>query len=104
VFVRLHFGTRGFLSHRTNAEADLLLILIHLDDLEVMLLARFEVNRMAACVDGFRVVAEAFDSVGKLYECAEARNAQHFAMQNVADVVLLEEGLQDVRLKLFDTE
>src|SRR2546422_969617 len=104
VFVCLHFGTRRFLSHRANAEADLLLILVHLDDLEVMLLARFEVNRMAVCVHGFGVVAEAFDSVGKLYECAEAGNAQHFAMQNVADVVLLEERLPDIRLKLLDTE
>ena len=64
MLVCFHFGTRGFLSHRANAEADLLLILVHLDDLEVMLLARFEVNRMAICVDGFGVVAKTFDSVG----------------------------------------
>ena len=59
---------------------------------------------MAACVDGFGVVTEAFDSVGKLHECSEAGNAQHFAMQNIADVVLLEEGLPDIGLKLLDTE
>ena len=104
VFVRLHFGTRGFLSHRANTEPDFLFILVHFDDLEVMLLARFEVNRMAVCIDSFGVVAEAFDSVGKLHECAEAGNAQHFAMQNIADVVLLEESLPDIGLKLLDTE
>ena len=69
-----------------------------------MLVAGLQVNRLAVAVDSFGVVAEPFDSVGKLNKRAEAGDSQNLAMQNVADVMLFEEGLPDVRLKLLDAE
>ena len=104
VFVRLHFGTRGFLSHRANTEPDFLFILVHFDDLKVVFLAWLQMNRLAVGIDGFGIVAETFNSVGQLDKRAEAGYAEHFAVQNVADMMLLEECLPDIRLKLLDAE
>src|SRR5207253_6269688 len=56
VFVRLHFGTRGFLTHGANTEPDFLFILVHFDDLKVVFLAGLQMNRLAVGIDGFGIV------------------------------------------------
>ena len=42
MLVRLDFGSRGFLADSFDAEPDFLFFLIHLDDLEVVLLSRLQ--------------------------------------------------------------
>ena len=49
-------------------------------------------------------MAEAFDAFGDLDEGAELRRAQHLALHHVADAMLIEEGLPDIRLELLDAE
>ena len=56
VLVRLHLGVRGFFADSAEAESNFLLFRIHLDDLEVELLARLEVSRLAVGVHGFGIV------------------------------------------------
>ena len=55
-------------------------------------------------VDCLGDVAETLDAFGDLDEGAELRGAQNLALDDVADAVLLEEGVPDIRLKLLDAE
>ena len=88
-----------------DRETDLLLFLVHLDDLELVLVVDdFELDRLAGLIDRFRDVAQALDTVGDFYEGAELRRAQNLALDDVADAVLREEGIPDIRLKLLDAE
>src|SRR5581483_967094 len=59
---------------------------------------------VAGLVDSLGDVAEAFDALGDLDEGTELRGAQNLAVDDVADAVLLEEGVPHVRLKLLDAE
>src|ERR1700704_163314 len=93
VFVGLDFLTRSFLAYGLDAEADFFLVLIHLDDFEVELSSRFEVDWLALVVHGFGVVAETFDSIRDLNECAEIGYPQNLAVDNIAHAVLCEEAV-----------
>src|SRR5438445_1158817 len=100
LFVRLHFSTRGFLSHRANTEPDFLFILVHFDDLKVVFLAWLQMNRLAVGIDGFGIVAETLNSVGQFDKRAEAGKAHHFAMQNVAVMMLVKIRPPEIRLNM----
>ena len=104
MLVGLYFLARRFLAYRLDAQAYFLLFLIHLDDLEVELGAGFELHGLAISIDGFGVVAEAFDAFGNLDECAKISHAQDFAMDDVADPVLGEERIPNIGLQLLHAQ
>ena len=64
----------------------------------------FESQRLAIGIHGFAVVAQAFDAFSDFDESAERGHPQDFAMQHVADVMLLEERFPDVGLELFHSQ
>ena len=64
MFIRFDIGATGFFADSAERQPDLLLLLVHLDDLEVVLLARFQLDRMPSLVGGLRIVAEALDAIG----------------------------------------
>src|SRR5579864_7848224 len=104
LLVGFDFRAGRFFTNCADAEADFLLLGIHLDDLEVVLQARLQVQRLSVFVSGFRLVAEALDALGDFDESTECRYAQDFAVHYVADVVRLEEGFPNVGLQLFNAE
>ena len=57
LLISFNISPAGFFSDGAQAQADLLLILVHLDDLEVVLLASFELDRLTHRIGGFRDVA-----------------------------------------------
>ena len=104
MFIGLDFLARRFFADRFNTQSDFLLFLIHLDDFEVELSGGFQVHGLSVAVDRFRVMAEAFDTLGNLDKRAEIRHAQNFAMHDIADTMLLEERFPNVGLHLFHAE
>ncbi len=104
LLVALDFGAGGFFADRLDAQADLLLFLVHLDDLELVLVADLQRDLLAGIVDCFGDVAEAFDTFSDFNEGAELRGAQDLALDDVANAVLREERLPDIGLKLLDAE
>src|SRR5580692_1699468 len=104
MLVRLDLRARSFLADGLDAEPDFLFFLIHLDDLEFVLLSGFKGQGLAVGVDRLRVVAEAFDAFCDFYERTEAGHAQHLSVQHVADLVLAEEALPDIGLKLLNAQ
>src|ERR1017187_7937767 len=103
--VGLDIVARGFCAaHGTNAESHFLFGGVHLNDLELELLIRLQLDGSAVSVRRFRVVAQAFDPIGNLDECAEARQAQHLAVNDIAHAVVLEEGVPHIGLQLLHTE
>src|ERR1022692_2982312 len=103
--VGLDIVARGFCAaHGTNAESHFLFGGVHLNDLELELLIRLQLDGSAVSVRRFRVVAQAFDPIGNLDECAEARQAQHLAVNDIAHAVLLEEGVPHIGLQLLHTQ
>src|SRR5450631_1926076 len=101
LFVGFHFRARGFFADGADAESYFLLFRIHLDDLEVVLEARLQMKRLAVFVGGFGLVAQAFNTLRDFDERAECGYSQDFAVNHIADVMRLEEGLPNVRLKLL---
>ena len=93
MLVRLHFLPRSFFADRLDAQADFLFFLIHLDDLEVEFSAGLQGHLLTFVVDRFRVVAQAFDSIGDFHERAEACQPQDFPVDDVANTVLALMGL-----------
>src|SRR5579862_3099977 len=59
---------------------------------------------MTGLVDCLGDVAETLDALGDFDEGAELGSAQDLAVDDVADAVLLEEGVPHIRLKLLDAE
>ncbi len=55
--IAFHFGAACLFAHCTDAEADLLLFLVHLDDLKLMLGVDVELDRNVMLIDGFGDVA-----------------------------------------------
>jgi len=104
VLVGLHVLAAAFFADRADAEPDLLLIGIHLDDLEVELLSWIALRRRAMLVGGLGVVAQALYSICNFDECAEARDAQNLAVNHVANAVLGEERLPNIGLQLLHAE
>src|ERR1022692_2100737 len=103
--VGLDIVARGFCAaHGRNAESHFLFGGVHLNDLELELLIRRQLDGSAVSVRRFRVVAQAFDPIGNLDECAEARQAQHLAVNDIAHAVLLEEGVPHIGLQLLHTQ
>src|ERR1700759_5658126 len=88
LFVGLNVGPAGFFSPCAQAKGYLLLVLVHLDDLEVMLLACFELDRLPQSIGCLGYMAEAFDTFRDLDEGSELRGAQHFAFDYIADAML----------------
>ena len=104
VLVGLDFLARCFFADGTDAQANFLFFLIHLDDLEVVLVAGLEMHRLSVAIDGFGVVAEAFDALSDFDECAEVGHAQNLAVDDVADAMLREERIPNIGLHLLDAE
>jgi hypothetical protein len=104
LLVDLDLGAAGFFADCADAEAYLLLFLVHLDDLELVLVVDLELDRLAVIVDRFGDVAETFDTFRDFNEGSELRGAQNLALDDVADAVLGEEGIPDIRLQLLDAE
>src|ERR1035438_7866629 len=103
--VGLDIVTRGlFTTYGTNAESHFLFGRVHFDDLELELLVGFQLDRLALRIGGFRVVAQTFDPVGDLDEGAEAGQPQHLAVDDIAHVMLLEEGVPHIGLKLLHAQ
>ena len=57
---------------------------------------------LSVAIDGFGVVAEAFDALSDLDKRSEVRHAQNLAMHDVADTMLREEGIPNIGLHLLD--
>src|ERR1700722_1867861 len=102
--VGFHIGATALFTDGTQAEADLLLLRVHLDDLEVVFLPGFELHRLTQCIGCLGDVAEALDAFGDFNEGSELRGTQNLALQYVANRVLIEEGLPDIGLELLDAE
>src|SRR5271156_5274656 len=69
-----------------------------------MLLALFQLQRSAVRIRSLRYVAQALDAFGNLHERAELRRPQNLAVDYIADAMLREEGIPDIRLELFDAQ
>src|SRR5664279_2433014 len=102
--VVLDIGTGRFIANRTQAQSDFLLIRIHLDDLELELLARFQLQLCTVLVARFGVVAEALDSIRDFDECTEARKPQHLAVNYVTYAMGFKERLPYVGLQLLHAQ
>src|SRR5262249_1355271 len=104
VLVSFHVGAAGLFASGPEGQADLLFFRIHLDDLEIVLLAGIQLDRGAIGIGGFRVVAQPLHALGNFHEGAELRQAQHLAMHHVANTMGLEEALPRVGPKLFHSQ
>lgn len=104
VLVGLDFLSGSFLPDGADAETDFFLVLVHLDDLELVLLAGFKVKLGAVFVYGLGIVAETLDPVSDFDKCPKAGDAENFAMHDIPDAMLDEEGLPDVGLELLHPE
>ena len=102
MLVGLDFPARCFLANRLDAQANLLLFLIHLDDLEVKLQVRLQMNRLPVVIDGFGVVAQTFDALGDFDERPEIGHTQNLAMHDVAHAVLHFTTFNDFEKQLCD--
>src|SRR5581483_6153994 len=102
MFVSFNFRARSFFPDGFDAEPNLLLFRIHLDDLEIVFLAWLQRDVLAIGVHCFGVMAEAFNTVGNFDECAKAGDPKHFPFQNVPNMMLLEETFPNIGLKLLD--
>ena len=80
MLVSFHFLTRSLFAHGSDAQADLLFFRVHFDDLEVVLLAGFQVDLLTVAIDGFGIVAQALDTLRDLNERAEARDPKNLAV------------------------
>ena len=69
-----------------------------------MFQARLQLERLAIPSSGFGIVAQTFDAFGDFDESAEAGHPQNFALNHVANAMLLEEGLPDIGLKLLHAQ
>src|ERR1017187_756962 len=99
LLVALHLGAACLFANRTDAQADLLLFLVHLDDLELMLRVDFELHRNVVLVHRLGDMAEPFHAFGNLHKRAELGGPQDLAFDDIADAVLCEKGVPDVRLE-----
>jgi len=104
LLVALDLGTAGLFANGLDRETDLLLFLIHLDDLELVFRVHIERDRLAVRTDRFGDVAQALDSFGDLDEGSKLRRTQDLAFDDVADAMLREERLPDIRLELLDAQ
>src|SRR6266852_3498966 len=107
--------TRAFLilGHSTKAQADFLVRLAHLDNLEIVLIADGQ-RRIAGgpffTSYAFRhgrdlgLVAQRFHSGPQFHKHAECRGAAHPAPHQIPDFVGAEKTLPGVGLKLLDSE
>ena len=99
----LDLGAARFLAY-AEAQAHLLLVLVHLDDLEVVLRVILQLHRNVVLVDGLRDLAQALDALGDLNERAELRRPQNLAPDHVAHAMLCEERIPNIRLQLLDAQ
>src|SRR5581483_5563542 len=104
MLIGLNVGPAGFCAYGAQAQSNFLFILVHLDDLEVVLLAGLQLYRTAVRISGFRVVAKPFDAIGNLNERAELRKPQYLSMDYVPNTVRAEERLPGIWLKLLDAQ
>src|SRR5512146_1869843 len=85
-----------------QAQADLLLLDVDLDDLELVLKASFKLG--SAVIASFGDVAKTLNALGDLNESTELRCPQHFAVDHVAHPVRGKEALPHIRLQLLDAK
>jgi hypothetical protein len=69
-----------------------------------MLAPRLQRHGLAISVHRFGVVAESFDAFGDLDECAETGHPQDFSVHHITYVMLREEGLPHIGLKLLHAQ
>ena len=87
--VELDFGAAGFFANGLDRKPDFLLFLVHLDDLELVLVADVQIDLLALVVDSFRDVAETLDSFGDFDEGSESERCEvPLPLNDVADAVL----------------
>src|SRR5215469_7594006 len=101
MLVGFHVLATGFLADGAERESNFLLLLVHLDDLEVQLLTGLELDWMTLIVHRLGVVAQPFDAFRQFDEGTKSRDTQHLAVDNVADTMGLEEGFPNIGLKLL---
>ena len=91
---------------RSNREADLALLLRHLDDLHAIGVADHELvlGFFDALVIDFRDVQETFDPLLDLDEGSEIREPDHFAVHDIAFLMTVEELFPRVLAHLLQTE
>src|SRR5579883_3417339 len=104
LLVGFHISTAGLFADSTKAESNLLLIWIHLNDLEVVLLPCFQLHWNTITVRSFRHVAESFNAFSDFNKSTELRRAQNLSMYHIANAMSIEEGLPNVWLKLLDSQ
>src|SRR5215471_7113158 len=104
MLVRFDFLARSFFAHCSDAEADFLLFLVHLYDLELILLAGLQVELSSMFINRLRVMAQTFDSVGDFDKRSEGSHSQNLSMDHIAHSVLNEERLPYVGLELLDSQ
>src|SRR5258708_3789443 len=104
LLVGFDFRARGFFADGPDAESYFLFFGTHLDNLELVLDARFKMQGLTVAVDGFGLVAQAFDTFRDFNERSECGHAQDFAVNDIADVMSLEERLPHIGLKLLHAE
>jgi len=59
---------------------------------------------LSVAIDGFGIVAEAFDAFEQFPQTREVCHAQNLAMHDVADAMLREEGIPNIGLHLLHAE
>src|SRR5580658_2488909 len=102
--VAFDFRPAGLFANRADAQADLLFFHVHLDDLEVVLLALLQRQRMTLRIHCFGNMAKTLDSLGNFDKGSELRGPQNLAVNHVANAVLGEESLPDIRLQLLHAQ
>src|SRR5215469_15996804 len=77
LLVAFHLGSAGFFADGADAQTDLLLVLIHFDDLELVFGVHIERHWLPVRTNCLGDVAKTFDSFGDFYKGAELRGAQN---------------------------
>src|SRR5438270_1375506 len=72
LFICFHLRTRSLFTDRLYAESDFLVFRTHLDDLEIVLIARLQMHGLAVAIYRFRIVAKAFNPLSNLDKGAKS--------------------------------
>src|ERR1035437_8010238 len=104
MLVSLYVRPRRFRAYGANAQPDFLFFRVHLDNLELVFLTGFQRECSAVCVGSFGVMAQALDSIGNLDDRTKAGEPQNLAVNDVPNLMLFEERLPHIRLKLLHPE
>ena len=95
------------IGQRAQAQPDLFLCLVHLDDLEIVFFPDREHRIVRPAVTGarhFRAMAQRLDAGREFHEDAEVHRAADPPMHDIADVMRPEERFPRIRLQLFNAQ